>query len=415
MGLHDRREDEIQRREDRYCRDTIMSLWKKLFDADSKAQTQTVFGGGSVPTTTLQTRDVAASPTPKPAVGMRSAESTTVPAAGFAKVQSEPSSIVDKAKLVFPLPKKQGGKQNLPILFLAVVLAGCNAAERDWKVAKETNTPAAFLAFYRAHPQSPWIEVGEATVASRTVLLVRINSGLAGAAVSEAVISVDGAPVSMSTEEACKLGILQCQARCIAGPHFIETNPERTARIFREKPSRRILAIEFADKGHSNPHDAVHDAVVSGDTEDIRTILKDNPNLAFDKDAFGGTLMGEAASFGNKGVVQLLLASHADVNASADGFHDTPLHCAAANGHRDMAEALLAHGANVNAENMFGETPLHLAADTGSKGFKEVAEFLLAHGADVNAKDKWGYTPMRLAANAGNKDEIEVLRQHGGR
>jgi ankyrin repeat protein len=63
-------------------------------------------------------------------------------------------------------------------------------------------------------------------------------------------------------------------------------------------------------------------------------------------------------------------------------------------------------------KNTIGETPLHLAAETGQKG---VAELLLMHGADVNAKNTDGLTPLHLAARGGYKKVIELLHQHAGR
>ncbi|MGH9675514.1 MAG: ankyrin repeat domain-containing protein, partial [Candidatus Acidiferrum sp.] len=128
------------------------------------------------------------------------------------------------------------------------------------------------------------------------------------------------------------------------------------------------------------------------------------------KDNDGLTPLHLAAVFGNKDVVELLLASKADVNAKANNG-DTPLHFAAASGHKEVAELLLASKAEVNATDEDGDTPLHYAA---FKGHKDVAELLLASKAEVNAKANNGNTPLHFATASGHKEVGELLRQHGG-
>ena len=99
---------------------------------------------------------------------------------------------------------------------------------------------------------------------------------------------------------------------------------------------------------------------------------------------------------------------------SNDGV--TPLHEAAFMGYKRMVELLLASKAEVNAKDKQGGTPLHRAATGPGRGrdAAEVAELLLANKADVNAKDNEGYTPLHFAAYSGHKDVAELLRQHGG-
>jgi hypothetical protein len=94
----------------------------------------------------------------------------------------------------------------------------------------------------------------------------------------------------------------------------------------------------------------IHDAARNGDLGKVKALLKDNPDLVFSKESAGGTPLHGAAYRGHKDVVELLLASKADVNAkSKNGW--TPLHEAAANGYKDVAELLLANKADVNAKN----------------------------------------------------------------
>ena len=121
----------------------------------------------------------------------------------------------------------------------------------------------------------------------------------------------------------------------------------------------------------------IHDAAKSGDLEKVKTLLQDNPDLAFSKDTKGWTPLHEAAFWDRK----------------------------------DVAESLLANKAKVNAKDNYGQTPLHLAA---GMGHKDVADLLLVSSADVNVASDIGRTPLHLAAIFDHKDMVELLRQHGG-
>ena len=71
------------------------------------------------------------------------------------------------------------------------------------------------------------------------------------------------------------------------------------------------------------------------------------------------------------------LAAGTDVNVKG-GFADgTPLHYASANGHKGIVELLIAKGANVNANDEDGETPLDWAILLNQS---ETANFLRKHG-----------------------------------
>ena len=116
--------------------------------------------------------------------------------------------------------------------------------------------------------------------------------------------------------------------------------------------------------------------------------------------------MHNAATYGHKEVVELLIAEGADVNGKGEGG-GTPLHYAALGGHKEVAELLIAEGADVNAKADDEWTPLSYAAGFGHK---EVAELLIAEGADVNAKDKnGGRTPLHNASDSGHKEIAALL------
>ena len=147
------------------------------------------------------------------------------------------------------------------------------------------------------------------------------------------------------------------------------------------------------------------DAAKNGDLGKVKALLKDNPDLVFSKDNYGGTPLFLAALTGHKDVATFLLANKADVNAKENNGW-TPLHAASGEGYKDMVELLLTNKADVDAKDNNDETPLF---SSSLKGHKDVAELLLANKADVNAKENHGVTPLQIAAGNGHKDVVELL------
>lgn len=65
---------------------------------------------------------------------------------------------------------------------------------------------------------------------------------------------------------------------------------------------------------------------------------------------------------------QVLLKLGADPNAQADGdLWECPLHAAVRGRFTACVKLLLDYGADINAPTQFLETPLHVAAQVGSK------------------------------------------------
>jgi len=108
-------------------------------------------------------------------------------------------------------------------------------------------------------------------------------------------------------------------------------------------------------------------------------------------------------------MAEILITRGADLEAK-NMFGETPLHVAAINGHIDVVEVLLDKGADLNAKNLLGNTPLHLAA---SRSQKDMAEILITRGADLEAKNRFVKTPLHLAASRSQKDMAEILLKNG--
>jgi hypothetical protein len=145
-------------------------------------------------------------------------------------------------------------------------------------------------------------------------------------------------------------------------------------------------------------------AISKGDTEIFELLLAHGANM--DKESSLRT----AASSGQKHLVELLLDNGADVNGK-DKVGQAPLREAASNGHTDIVELLLSKGADVNCKDNVGQTPLRQAV---SNGHTDTVELLLSKGADVNCKDGNGETPLRIAVKWDKKPVAELLRRYGG-
>jgi ankyrin repeat protein len=132
--------------------------------------------------------------------------------------------------------------------------------------------------------------------------------------------------------------------------------------------------------------------------------------LANRKDAFGRTLLFEAARCDAPGAVRLLLRSGADVNAT-DEFGVTPLMVAAEQPDAEITRMLLAAGARPDASDRAGRTALFNAA-AGNSAVQ--ISTLLAAGVAVDHADLRGWTAFDLAVQREAPVALEALRAAGG-
>ncbi len=275
----------------------------------------------------------------------------------------------------------------------------------------------------------------------------QISVGLCGRSAVLAVaimgwcVAIQGAEI----HEAAELGDLErVKAYLSQDPKQIDLVDAKGRTVLaRAARSGKKELVEFLlEKGAAED---IFAAAIVGHTDQVAALLKEDPKLINARDGDGRTVLHWAALYGQKKVVELLLAEKADVNSlDEDGF--TPLHWAATFNQSDAVKVLLANKADMNLKvQKYGWTALRLAVIHGHmataeallnggadpnvkdeenipllhqaviRGKKEMVELLLAKKANVNTKDSEGETALDEAEEQGNKEIIELLRQHGGK
>ena len=163
--------------------------------------------------------------------------------------------------------------------------------------------------------------------------------------------------------------------------------------------------VELPGFGGVHP---LHSAAMAGQSKVMSILLKSGAKVdSLDNTGRTPLLSFTSGDIRDVDTLKALLDGGADPNLLDGLFH--PLDYAAMNGRAKVADLLIAFGANIDAkDNLFGETPLHLAIFANTEVpviHLEVARLLIDRGADVNAKDKNGQTPMdyvnRYVPNAG--------------
>ena len=170
-----------------------------------------------------------------------------------------------------------------------------------------------------------------------------------------------------------------------------------------------MMMTTAANAGASDTHLLI-DAVKAGDLETVRELVADpRPRSTWLRET-GATALHWAVHRNDLEAAALLIDAGADVSA-ANVFGATPVWLAAENGSAAMLERLLAAGALPNVALTNGETPLMTAARVG---VVEAVETLIEHGANVHLTEALrGQTAMMWAAEAGSSEITKVLIKAG--
>jgi Ankyrin repeats (many copies) len=138
----------------------------------------------------------------------------------------------------------------------------------------------------------------------------------------------------------------------------------------------------------------IHHVVADGDVAVADVLAEFGADLAVRLN--GESLLHIAAQASQLDMIRWLVSKGANVNdrnncKGCEHEGRTPLHNHRRIRDREVTELLLSLGADVNAADATGQTPLHVAGDTGS------ATVLCAYGANVNQRDGGGSTAFNLA------------------
>lgn len=172
-----------------------------------------------------------------------------------------------------------------------------------------------------------------------------------------------------------------------------------------------LLALALGTIGTSGQSKSpVADAAMRGDTEAVRTLLRDGADVnAAQGD--GMTALHWTALNGDLKAMDVVIFAGATSEPLTRIGRYTPLHLASSRGHAAAVARLLKAGSAPRAVTATGVQPLHLAAQAGDP---EAVKALLEGGADVNAgDDTHGRTPLVFATSQNRLEAMRVLIAKG--
>ncbi|KAL7935471.1 ankyrin repeat-containing domain protein [Trichoderma chlorosporum] len=142
----------------------------------------------------------------------------------------------------------------------------------------------------------------------------------------------------------------------------------------------------------------------------LRILLRHGANIN-SQDANRQTPLHHASQNGIFDVVKTLLDSGLKERANVDDMDSsrhTPLHLAAKSGHERVINLLLASKADIEAQSRLNQTPLHLAVK-----YPKAVQALSEQGASLKTLDILGQTPLHKAVIDKHYESVEVLLEKG--
>ncbi|XP_021373839.1 ankyrin repeat domain-containing protein 27-like isoform X2 [Mizuhopecten yessoensis] len=134
---------------------------------------------------------------------------------------------------------------------------------------------------------------------------------------------------------------------------------------------------------------------------------------AYTRDDRGYTALHIASLNGQAHLIDLLIKNGALVNAS-DYLSYTPLHLACQKGHQNIILLLVHFNADCTQTDGEGNTPLHLCVDSGHEDCVKAMVFLeqAKTKLDINAQNVRGDTAIHLAAKWGYENIVSILLEN---
>ena len=133
------------------------------------------------------------------------------------------------------------------------------------------------------------------------------------------------------------------------------------------------------------------------------------PSVARDRNEYNSVSLHQAIIDGDIEQVKTILSSGIDINVR-NRLQGTPLHTAVEEQQKQIIQLLLDQNAEVDPINNKGQTPLHIAVTTGQK---DIVELLISKRADINIVDAQFENPLTLAKKGNHTEIAELLVKHG--
>lgn len=166
-----------------------------------------------------------------------------------------------------------------------------------------------------------------------------------------------------------------------------------------------LCVIFFAFSANLFSQTNVFDIARSGTVEDLKTLIKSDPNCINLINESGNSTLILACYKGNNEVAEYLIRNVKDINfISGMG---TALMAATVKNNANLVKLLLENNANPNLTDANGTTALIYA--TIFKSY-EIAELLIKYKADDNKKDNNGKSAIDYAFMANDDKLIQILK-----
>ena len=154
-----------------------------------------------------------------------------------------------------------------------------------------------------------------------------------------------------------------------------------------------------------------------GDYQTVQKLIQGGSNIN-EADSNGSTPLMYAITEGKTEVVKYLIESGADIKARNKNGYDALLCAVDAVDHMqlEIVKILINKGANLESKDLWGRTPLVLAAfNVAGYGLPhaDVIKLLIESGADLNAKSAEGETALDLALSYKRGDIVDDLIRAG--